>query len=134
RLAHEAESEKEDAKSVGSVERGAWSVCTGFRLQTLDFRLSKRRVCPNRQEPKECAEDVFSLGDPGDRFHVQRMPGEEPRDTGAAPLRASQPPQYEKEEQSVGDVQQHAGEVMARRMQVKELAIGHVRKPGQRMP
>src|SRR5256885_15264166 len=65
---------------------------------------------------------------------MQRMPGKESRDRGAAPLGASQPPQYEKEEQSVGDVQQHAGEVMARRMQVKELAIGHVREPGQGMP
>ena len=40
-------------------------------------------VGPESEEEEEGGEDVLTFGDPGNRFYVQRMPGEECGNEGA---------------------------------------------------
>ena len=53
---------------------------------------------------------------------------------GARPLRPRHPPQQEKEQDGIGQMQEQAGEMMAGGIQSVELEIHHVRNPGQRVP
>ena len=50
-------------------------------------------VSPQRQKPEESAQNVFALSHPRDRFHVQRMKGEQEGDPRARPAVVGRTPQ-----------------------------------------
>ena len=52
------------------------------------------------QHEEQAAEQVFSFGDPGHRFHPQRMDGEHGRHEGAGPEAAGHLPQNQEERES----------------------------------
>jgi len=92
------------------------------------------RIRPQRQQKEERAQHVLALRDPGDGFHMQRVQSKQRGHQRAAPDGAGQALPQAEQQEGVGQVQQHAREVMAPRLQPIKLAIEHVRKPRQRMP
>ena len=100
----------------------------------MDFGLDIADVSPEREEAKEGAEDILAFGDPGDGFDVERVPGKKGGDEGAAPAGAGHAAQDGEKQQRVGEVQSQAGRMMAAGIECEQLAIEHVREPGQRMP
>src|SRR3954451_16124734 len=62
------------------------------------------------------------------------MDGEECRDESASPQRSGQFPQSEKQNDCRQAVQQNIREMMPARVESVDLAVGHVRNRGQRMP
>ena len=96
------------------------------------------RVGPQRQQEEQAAEHVFPLGDPGDRLGPQGMEPEEDGHQQARPQRGSHPPQGQEEHEHVDGVDQDVREVVAPGMlqafRAEDLAVEHVREPGQRMP
>ena len=59
------------------------------------------------------------------------MDGEHRRHKRAGPEFAGHPPQDEEEHDRRGGVKQHAGQMVPPRLEAVELAVRHVRKPGQ---
>ena len=97
------------------------------------------RVGPQGQEEEQAAEHVFPLGDPGHRLGPQGMQPEEDGHQQARPQGGSHPPQGHEEHEHVDGVDEDAREVVAPGMLLKafraeDLAVEHVREPGQRMP
>src|ERR1700722_2992272 len=91
-------------------------------------------VGPERQQPEESAEHIFTLRDPRRHLDVEGMPREKGGDRGAAPESAGQLAQYQEDQHRVEGVKDKACGMMAARMQAVNLAIQRVRKPGQRLP
>lgn len=91
-------------------------------------------IAAKGQQAEEGAEDVLALGDPDDRLDAQGMKGKESGGQGAAPESAGDAFEEKEEQDGVGRMQEQAGEMMAGRAQLVELAIGHVREPGQGQP
>ena len=98
---------------------------------TLDFRISG--ISQQRQHEKERAEHILAFGDPGDRFHMQRVQREERRDERAAPDRAGHAAEDLEEQEGVGDVEQKACQVVPARLHPEQLHVRHVRQPSQRV-
>ena len=65
---------------------------------------------------------------------MQRMPGEQRGHKGAGPQRIRQPEQQHEKQERVGRVKQDVDAMMRAGVQAEQLAVQHVRKPGQRMP
>jgi hypothetical protein len=86
------------------------------------------------QHPEESGKNILSLGNPGDRFHVERMKGKQSRYKSAFPLRFGHPVENEKEQQRICNVEQEISQMMPSRFQSKELNIEHVGHPCQGMP
>ena len=108
---------------------------TQNKLWTLDFgRLDIFCVTQKREQREERAQNVFAFGNPRDRFDVQRMPREQRGDEGAWPDFSRQPEQKREKQRRVHRVKQDADEVVCAGIQAEELAVGHVRNPGERMP
>ena len=78
-------------------------------------------IGPEGEEEEEGAEDVFAFGEPGDRFNVQGMDGEEGGDKGARPLGASHLAQDEEKQESIGQVEEEVVEMVPTGIQAKEL-------------
>ena len=62
------------------------------------------------------------------------MPGKQRGDNSAAPRRVRHFEEQPEQQQSVTDVEHETGQMMARRVCAEDLAIEHVRNPGERMP
>ena len=105
-----------------------------FGLWTLDFRLHVADVSSEREETEEGAEDVLAFADPGDRFNVQWMQGEDGGDKGAPPKSAGHLPEEGKEQRGVGDMQDETRQMHLARAATEELVVEHVGNPGQGMP
>ena len=82
------------------------------------------------QKFKKRAEDVLTFGYPSDRFDVQRMPGEQGRHHCARPDRPRNSPKKQKEEDSIGNVEQEIEQVVTDRIQAEHLNVNCVRQPG----
>ena len=111
----------------------------GFGLGTGVLRLRfgiahVAAISPEGEDEEEAAEDVLAFGNPGDGFDVERVPGEEGGDHGAAPLRAGQLPKDEKEQDGIGGVNKEIGAVMGAGIETVEGAVCGVGKPGEGMP
>ena len=91
-------------------------------------------ISPKGKGPEKGAQHPFPVCHPCDGLHVQRVQGEEGGDEGAAPEMTCHFFQGEKEQQSAGDVEKNIGEMGARRVQPIDLAVDHMRQPGQRVP
>ena len=91
-------------------------------------------IGPERQQPEQGAQHVLALRDPGDRLDVQRMKREKRGRERARPARPGHPLQDPEEQDAVCGVQEQARQMMEARVQAEELAIEHVREPGQRVP
>src|ERR1039458_1414439 len=111
---------------------------TDHELRTLDFRLWAlgfellhiARVSPDREQAEEGAENVLAFGDPGDGFDVERVPGEEGGDEGAAPEGAGHAVQDGEKQKGIGEVKEEVGGMMAGGIEWEQLAIEHVGQPG----
>ncbi len=88
----------------------------------------------HRQHRKEAAEHVLTLGDPRDRFDVQRMNREECRRERARAHTTRHPAQDQKQHADARDVEQQVDHVRRTGCESEELAVHHVRDPRQRMP
>ena len=62
------------------------------------------------------------------------MDGENRRHPRAGPERSRHPPQRQEQDDRGGGVQEHVGQVVATGLQSVEIAVQHVREPGQRVP
>ena len=91
-------------------------------------------VSPQCQHEEQPAEQAFPLGEPGDRFDVQRMNGEDRGHEGAWPKPAGHAPENKEEKDRRSAVQQDVGEMVAVGLQTIELVIGQVGDPGDRCP
>ena len=106
-----------------------------FGTWTSDFRLLHiADIRPEAEQSEKRAQNVLPFSHPVDRFDVQRVHRKEGGDEGAAPQRAGQFLEQQEQEQRVGDMEEQVGEVMAGRIQLEQLTIEHVRKPGEGMP
>ena len=139
RLGHETESEEGKGQGVvESPESGVESrnsrICP--RPSTLDVRLLLRvaRVGQQRQQREKGAQHVFALGNPGDGFHMQRMPGKQRGDERAGPQRPGQLEQQQQQQHGIRRVKQDIDTMLCPGVQSEQLAIQHVRKPRDRMP
>ena len=68
---------------------------------------------PDRPQAKKCAQDVFALGDPGHRFDVQGVEGEQSRNERALALISRRFQQHAKEHDRVQRVKQDIGEMIS---------------------
>jgi len=91
-------------------------------------------VGKDRKQEKKCAENIFSLCDPGDRLDVERMQGEQGCGEQAGSGALCDPLQKQKEQYRVQRMDEYIVEVMAGRIQGKQLVIERVREPRKRMP
>ena len=93
-------------------------------------------ACVGQEHPEEehAAQHILALGDPGHRLDPQRVNREDERHEGAAPPHPGQRRQCSIAEQRRQGVQEHADQVMLARVQAEDLAVQHVRKPGERVP
>ena len=82
RLGKEGEEEQQDNQQIARE---------GSRLPCVT------RVRTHREHEEQAAQDILPLGNPGDRFHVQRMNGEHRSDERAAPQCACHLPQDKKQ-------------------------------------
>jgi hypothetical protein len=103
-------------------------------VQAWRFAFCVAGVGVDSEEEEEGAEDVFTLGDPGDGFDVQGVEGEERRDEGAGPEGARHSIEDQEEEDGVEEVEEEAGEVVSSRCKAVEPGIKHVGQPRQGMP
>src|ERR1041384_2600331 len=92
------------------------------------------RVGAEHEEKKEGAEDIFALGNPGDRLDMQGMKGEQGRHKCTRPLSTGHSPQSQEQKNRVGNTNQNADEVVACCFIPKELPMEHVRQPSQWVP
>src|ERR1035438_9267163 len=104
-----ADGRKTTDHRLQTLDLGLWTLDFGlwtldFGLWTLDFRLHVADVSSEREEAEEGAEDVFAFADPGDRFNVQWMQGEDGGDKGAPPKSAGHRSEEGKEQRGVGDM------------------------------
>ena len=86
------------------------------------------------QEKQQPAQQVFTFSHPGHRFGPQRVDGEDRGHEGAHPQLPRQLPQDQQQQACRGGVQGDVGEMMPAGPQLIDLAVEHVRDPGQRMP
>jgi len=86
------------------------------------------------EHEEEAAQEILPLRHPGDRFGPQGMDGEEGGDEGTAPGGTGHGLEDEEEEDRDGGVEEEIGQVVAAGVEPIELAIGHMRNPGERMP
>ena len=70
-------------------------------------------VSPQCQHEEQPAEQAFPLGEPGDRFDVQRMNGEDRGHEVAWPKPAGHAPENKEEKDRRSAVQQDVGEMVA---------------------
>src|SRR5439155_21336945 len=91
-------------------------------------------IRPQAQEPEESAQDIFAFGDPRHRFNVEGVQGEERSYESAAPKGARHLLEEEKQDQSVGQVEEEVDQVMGAGTQAEKLDVKHVGDPGQGVP
>ena len=101
-------------------------------LDALAFHVSAIR--PEREQEEKGAQHILPFRHPRYRLHMQRVPGKQRRDTNAPPHCPRHPAQYQKEQEAVGGVQEHIGQMMASGSQAIELTIQHMGEPGHRVP
>ena len=93
------------------------------------------RVRGERQHEEQPAQHVLPFRHPGDRLHVQRMDRKQRRHKGAGPEFSRHLEQEEEQQDGRGGVQRNAGQVVSAGMaKTVDLAIRHVRDPGERVP
>ncbi len=86
------------------------------------------------EHEEQAAEHVFAFGDPSDRFHAQRMDGEQGRRQCARPEIAGHPPQQQEQKNCRGGMERYAGEVMSLRFLPVKAVIKNMGKPRQGVP
>ena len=86
------------------------------------------------KQAQEGGEQVLAFRDPDDGLDPQGMPGKEGGGHGAHPEGPGQVPEEEEDEHGVDGMQQHAGGVVAERIEAEERAVELVREPGERVP
>lgn len=62
------------------------------------------------------------------------MPGKQGGHDGRRLEPSREPPKQDQQQRAVGGVEQHIDEVMGAGVEAEALAVGHVGKPGERMP
>ncbi len=105
---------------------------SSFCIPPSAFRVA--RVCPYRQQPEQRAQHILPLRHPRHRFHPQRVQPKQRRQNGTPPEGPRHPPENQKHQDRINRVEQHARQVVTRRLQPIELAIQHVRQDRERMP
>jgi len=91
-------------------------------------------IGPDGQQSKEGTQHVFPLGNPGHRFHVERMQTEESGHQRAWPQGTRHQVKHPEKKHSVSHMDHQTGDMMSGGLQAKKLAVCHVRDPGERMP
>src|SRR5664279_3569377 len=91
-------------------------------------------ICAQGEQKKQHAQRVLAFGDPSHRFDVDGMQGKQRGHHQAASGVTCRTQQYPEQQENVEHMQQQVDVVMSGRIQLKELAIQGVRKPGERMP
>ncbi len=90
-------------------------------------------VRPGCQEKKERAEKIFSLGQPCDRFDMQRMQTEDGGGDGSGPDVAGGPSQQQIKQGCIQRVEQQIFDVHGAGSHAEERHVQFIRQPGERM-
>ncbi len=102
---------------------------------STDARLTDvARIRQRGQQQKEGTENVFPLGDPGDRLNVKWVHPEYASHERAAPRVVRQAAKQLEHEQRVDDVENEVGDVVRTGVCTKERDVEQVRQPRHRMP
>ena len=97
----------------------------------MTFAATRISVVGMHGEQKEQhAEDILALRCPGNRLHIDRVQGKQRGHQKTWPARSGRPEQEQEKKNRIRRVQQEIGVVMASRIQVKELVVQGMRKPG----
>jgi hypothetical protein len=78
------------------------------------------------EQREEHAEYVLPLGDPRDRFHVQRMHREQRGYDRAGPVAARHSPQQQKQQHDVRRMKRHVHEMVPAGRQAEQRDVEHV--------
>src|SRR5207247_7751233 len=92
------------------------------------------QISEQREQPEESTEKIFALGDPGDRFDVQRMQSKKGGDERTAPKIRGHSNKDGKQQQRVGGMQEDICKVMSAGLVAPDRLIQHMREPGDRVP
>ena len=111
-------------------QRNANEQVAGQRLALADIAEIGRQS----ENEEQSGENIFAFGDPGHRFNTERMNGKDGRHDGAGPAAPRRLQQRQKEQHGNRRVDRGAGQMVPSGPELVELAIEHVRNPGQRMP
>ena len=117
-LAHERQGEGQDHPAIAAR--------AGLRGVT--------HISPQAKQEKKSAQHILALRDPGHGIDLQRMQGEEGGHQRTSPKRAGHRVQHEEEQQNVGGVKEQVAQVVPAGLETEELAVEHVRHPGDGMP
>src|SRR5207248_10602176 len=87
-----------------------------------------------RQKKESRAQDMFALGDPGDRFDPKRMNRKQCSNKRSAPESTGRARQKKEQQKRSNCMKQNICEMMAARCESENLAVEHVRNDRERMP
>jgi hypothetical protein len=74
-------------------------------------------------QPEERVEDILALGDPGDRFHMQRMHREEAGDEEGRPLAQAQFARDGEQDERAANMEPQTGQVMRSGTEAEQFAV-----------
>jgi len=88
--------------------------------------LCETGIHPNRQRPKQSAQNIFPLSHPGHRFDVQRMQSKHTRKDRACPRHSGKPPEQQKGQNGICRMQDDVCQVRSRGSGSEPLHIQHI--------